>query len=125
LPATFVWALGHYLVFAAVAALGAGLQVTVGALSPAGHIGPMSAAFTVAIPVAVYLFVLGALDARLSSEPVTPCIVLLSAVLVLAAAAATRVLPLPASIVIMMASVALMVAYHLIITDRRALNPSR
>jgi low temperature requirement protein LtrA len=126
LPATFVWALGHYLVFAALAALGAGLQVSVGALSHAGHIGPVFAAFTVAIPVAAYLLVLGALDARLSSEPVTPGVVLLSAVLVLAAAAATRVLPLPASIVIMMASVAVMVAYHLLITDRRQPpSPSR
>jgi low temperature requirement protein LtrA len=126
LPAAFTWALGHYLVFAAVAALGAGLQVAVGALSQAGQIGPVFAAFTVAIPVAAYLLVLGALDARLSSEPVTPGVVVLSAVLVLAAAGATRLIPLPVSIMIMMALVASMLAYHLIITERRrAPSPSR
>jgi low temperature requirement protein LtrA len=126
LPWTFAWALGHYLVFAAVAALGAGLQVTVGTLTGRVHVGPVFAAFSVAIPVAAYLLVLGTLDARLSSEPVTPGVVVLSAVLVLAAAAATRLIPLPVSIVIMMALVASMVAYHLTITERRhTSNPPR
>jgi low temperature requirement protein LtrA len=32
LPWTFVWAFAHYLIFAAVAALGAGLQVAIGTL---------------------------------------------------------------------------------------------
>lgn len=113
LPWTFVWALGHYLVFAAVAALGAGLQVVVDTLSDTAHVTPLFAAFTVAIPVAVFLVVLGLLNTRMSSEPTATGLTLLTAVLVLAAAAATRMLPLPLSIVIMMMLVALLLVYHL------------
>jgi len=113
LPWTFVWALGHYLVFAAVAALGAGLQVVVDTLSDTAHVTPLFAAFTVAIPVAVFLVVLGLLNTRMSSEATATGLTLLTAVLVLAAAAATRMLPLPLSIVIMMMLVALLLVYHL------------
>ena len=108
-----MWALGHYLVFAAVAALGAGLQVVVDTLSDTAHVTPLFAAFTVAIPVAVFLVVLGLLNTRMSSEPTATGLTLLTAVLVLAAAAATRMLPLPVSIVIMMMLVVLLLVYHL------------
>jgi low temperature requirement protein LtrA len=113
LPWTFVWAFGHYLIFAAVAALGAGLQVVVDTLSSTAHVSPLFAAFTVAIPVAVFLIVLGLLNTRMSSEPTATALTLLTAVLVLVTAAASRVLPLPLSIVIMTVLVALLLAYHI------------
>jgi low temperature requirement protein LtrA len=55
LPWTFVWALAHYLIFAGVAALGAGLQVAIGTLVHDTSVTPAFGAFTVAIPVTVYL----------------------------------------------------------------------
>jgi low temperature requirement protein LtrA len=124
LPWAFAWGLGHYLVFAAVAALGAGLQVVVGTLTHAEAVGSVFAAFTVAVPVAVFLVVLGLLATRLSSEPTATGLVLLSAVLVLAAAAATRMLALPVSIVIIMLLVAGLVAYHLVVTERHRRPPT-
>jgi low temperature requirement protein LtrA len=87
LPWTFVWALGHYLIFAAVAALGAGLQVVVDTLAYTAHVTPLFAALTVAILVAVFIVVLGLLTTRMSSEPTATGLTLLTAVLVLATAA--------------------------------------
>ena len=60
-PWTFVWGLAHYLIFAAVAALGAGLQVVIGALTHSNRVTPSFAALTVAIPVTIYIVVLALL----------------------------------------------------------------
>jgi low temperature requirement protein LtrA len=62
---SFVWGYGHYLVFAAVAALGAGLEVALESAQHAAHAGPRTAAFAVAVPVAVTLLVIGGLQVRL------------------------------------------------------------
>lgn len=113
LPWTFAWALGHYLIFAAVAALGAGLQVVVGSLAHGNHVTPSFAAFTVAIPVAVFVVVLGLLSTRMSRESVNPALLLLTAALVLAVAAATPIITLPGSTLIMVLPVAALLAYHL------------
>ena len=55
LPWTFVWAFAHYLIFAAVAAVGAGLQVVIGTLTHNTRVSPTFAAFAVAILVAIYI----------------------------------------------------------------------
>ncbi|NKQ51452.1 low temperature requirement protein A [Amycolatopsis sp. K13G38] len=55
------WGYGHYLVFAAVAALGAGLEVAVDAVEHKAHVSEQAAALAVAVPVAVVMVVLAAL----------------------------------------------------------------
>jgi low temperature requirement protein LtrA len=110
----FVWAFTHYLIFAAVAALGAGLQIVVGTLAHSTRVTPAFAALTVAIPVAIFIVVLGLLNIRASSEPAALGLTLLTAALVLAAAAAAPVLTLPLSTVIMVVLVTLLLTYHLI-----------
>jgi low temperature requirement protein LtrA len=62
----FLWGYGHYLVFAAVGALGAGLEVAIDSAVHEAHAGPRTAAFAVAVPVAVTLLVIGGLQARLA-----------------------------------------------------------
>jgi low temperature requirement protein LtrA len=62
----FLWGYAHYLVFAAVAALGAGLEVAIDSVLHEAHTGPRTAAYAVAVPVAVTLLVVGILQARLS-----------------------------------------------------------
>jgi low temperature requirement protein LtrA len=52
---SFVWGFGHYVVFAAVAALGAGLEVGVQALGHHAEIDSTTVAYSIAIPVAVFL----------------------------------------------------------------------
>jgi hypothetical protein len=124
LPWTFVWAFAHYLVFAAVAALGAGLQVVIGTLTHSTHVTPVFAAFTVAIPVAVYIVVLALLATRTGGEPAALQLTLLTAALIMAAAA-TPILTLPLSTVIMVVLVALLLAYHLTAAHRASGQPGR
>jgi low temperature requirement protein LtrA len=125
LPWTFVWALAHYLIFAAVAALGAGLQVVIGTISHTTHVSPVFAAFAVAIPVAIYIVVLAVLSTRRGGEPAALGLTLLTAGLILAAAAATPALNLPISTVIMVVLVALLLAYHLTAAHRATRRPGR
>jgi low temperature requirement protein LtrA len=111
-PWTFAWAFGHYPIFGAVAALGAGLQVVIETLTGGTQVSPGFAAFTVAIPVATFLVVLELLTAR-GTQPTGISLTLLTAALVLAAALAAPAATLPVSVVIMVALVALLLTYHL------------
>jgi low temperature requirement protein LtrA len=115
----FIWGYGHYGVFAALAALGAGLEAAVVSVSaehvPASHFG-----FGVAIPVAVFLVLLWVLHAPLHVEArVHPAVIVTAAVLVL-------VVPLlPILVPAMLALIALVVALLLTVTlllERRTLN---
>ena len=112
-------------IFAAVAALGAGLQVVIGTLLHSTHVSPAFAAFTVAIPVTIYIVVLALLGTRRAGEPAALWPTLLTGALVLTAAAATPVLTLPPSIVIMVVLVTLLLAYRLTAAHRATHQPER
>jgi low temperature requirement protein LtrA len=124
-PWTFVWGLSHYLIFAAVAALGAGLQVVIGTLIHSTHVSPAFAAFTVAIPVTIYIVVLALLRTRRSGGLAALQVTLLTATLILAAAAAAPALTLPLSIMVMVVLVALLLVYNLTAAHRAARHPER
>jgi low temperature requirement protein LtrA len=66
----FLWGYAHYFVFASVAALGAGLEVAVESTRRGSGVSPTTAGATVAISVAVYLVVTGAVQARLNPSGV-------------------------------------------------------
>ena len=57
----FVWGYGHIVIFAAIAAMGAGLHVAALVIQGKAHIGATAATSAVAIPVAVYLLMVYAL----------------------------------------------------------------
>jgi low temperature requirement protein LtrA len=96
----FVWGYGHYLVFAALAALGAGLQVAVDQERGVAQVGTAGAGFTVAVPVAVGLLVIGGLHGgRPAGRRWWP--VLVAAGLVVAVAAGGGVLGLPMTLLVM------------------------
>jgi low temperature requirement protein LtrA len=65
---SFVWGYGHYFIFAAVAAMGAGLAVNVDFLTNHAAISQAVAGATVTIPVAVFLILLWALHIRPHEE---------------------------------------------------------
>lgn len=119
LPWTFVWAFAHYLIFASVAALGAGLQVVIGELTHGTRVTPAFAAFTVAIPVTIFLVVHGLLSTRMPGQLATLGLTLLTAALTLVTAAATSFLTLLASMVIMVVLLALLLAYQ-VTTEHQA-----
>ncbi len=121
LPSTLAWGYGHYAVFAAVAALGAGLQVVIDTLGHHSHVGPVAAALTVAVPVAVFLVVLGLLNLGSGQDAATSLpMVVATAVLVVASAFTARLTALPATVLIMAVLVALLLAYHLAAAHRAA-----
>src|SRR6185436_6150814 len=67
---SFLWGYGHLIVFASLAALGAGLEVAVEAVSGHElHIGDAAVVATVAVPVAVFLVVAWCLHATLAVAP--------------------------------------------------------
>lgn len=59
-----VWGYGHYFVFAAAAAVGAGLAVSVDQATHHSKVGPVGAGAAVAVPVAVFLLCLWFLHDR-------------------------------------------------------------
>ena len=118
LRAAFVWGYGHYVVFAAVAALGAGLQVATDSILGDVHLGDTGVALAVAVPVVVYLVAVGVLHARpLSRRSVVPIVIASTAVLALALAA-VRV-GVPAAVLAMSAVVAALVAFNVVSMGRR------
>jgi len=69
----FSWGYGHFGVFASLAAVGAGIEVTVEAVS--GHVAasPLLVAYSVAVPLAAFLAIRYALYVRIGGErPIRP-----------------------------------------------------
>ena len=61
---SFLWGYGHYLIFASVAAIGAGLEVTVEDTVGEAHISTLAASAAVTLPTALYLLTVWALHSR-------------------------------------------------------------
>jgi low temperature requirement protein LtrA len=60
----FVWGYGHYVLYAAIAAVGAGLGVCIDVLEHVAHVSSRAANLTLGVPVAVALVLMGFLHAR-------------------------------------------------------------
>ncbi|MGC4770603.1 low temperature requirement protein A [Micromonospora sp. DT44] len=64
LPYSLIWGYGHYLIFAAIAAVGAGLPVVVDHERHLAHVSGTTAAYAVAVPLAVFLLTVWVLHVR-------------------------------------------------------------
>jgi low temperature requirement protein LtrA len=113
---SFLWGYGHYVVFAAVGALGAGLEVATDSVLHEAHAGPRTAAYAVALPVAVTLLVVGALQGRMAGGAALLGRYAMAAVVVLAVA---LVRPLGLSVLLMGAVAGLLVAAEVVAEGRR------
>ncbi|MGI5347007.1 low temperature requirement protein A [Streptomyces sp. CA-250714] len=85
LRTALVWGYGHYLVFAALAALGAGLEAALDAAEHHGHLSERAAGLTVAVPVAVAMLVLGVLHRLTATGAVGHGLLVLAGALVVLA----------------------------------------
>ena len=111
------WGYGHYFVFAAAAALGAGLEVAADTTVDAADLGAAVAAATVAVPVVIYLVAVAVLHAR--GMPRDPGQLAVFLALVLATALAAPVIGVPTAVVVMAALVCGLVALSVVRTGRR------
>ncbi|GAA3592841.1 low temperature requirement protein A [Nonomuraea rosea] len=98
---SYLWGYGHYGIFAALAALGAGLEA---AVEQGGHAAPAALGYAVAIPAGVFLILLWAVHALVATEPV------IRPVAVLGCVAAILLLPLATPVAGVAASVAAIAA---------------
>ena len=111
------WGYGHLVIFGAVAALGAGLQVAVDAVTDPDHVPALTAALSVAVPVAIYLVAIGVLHRRgrpwreVASLAVT-------AVLALAIALAAGAVGVPIAVLGIGALAAGVMAWHVMAPSR-------
>jgi len=85
---SYIWGYGHFAIFAALAALGAGLEVAVESAGHHAEVDPTVVSYAVAIPVAVFLVVLWAVHAPLVEA------VVVNPVAIAGAAAVILLLPL-------------------------------
>jgi low temperature requirement protein LtrA len=112
----FRWGYGHLIVFASLAAVGAGLQVVAKTAGHESHVAERTAALTVGIPVALYLLTAGVLHTWINRYRGEHLVLPFTAAagLVLLAAVATPSLSLPAAVAVMAAVVAGLIAYDLV-----------
>ncbi|GAA2231833.1 low temperature requirement protein A [Herbiconiux moechotypicola] len=125
----YFWGYGHYLVFAALAAVGAGLEVSVKAFAELGHESPSEeghtlplelVAFSIAVPVAVYLVMMWVLYRPLLGPTVIPpALSLGGASVVLALPLLVGPLPLPAVLLAIALTVAAVIAVTILLRRPR------
>jgi low temperature requirement protein LtrA len=117
----FGWGYWHLLVFASLAAVGAGLQVVAETVNHHGRLSDQAAALTLALPVALFLVVLGVLHSWIyrhrGERAVARCSV--TALLVILAAVATPPLPLAVTIALIGLIVAGLVTADVLRPPRR------
>ena len=101
---SFYWGYGHYFIFAALGALGAGIEVVVAGVGPHPVVAPLVAAYALAVPIAVYVLFLWAANA-----PLVPRIVI-RAWIVAPVVVLLLVVPLAVSVIGLAADVALVTA---------------
>lgn len=114
----FVWGYMHYFAFAAVAALGAGLEVSAKAIEHSARVGPVGAAFAVAVPVGVFLLVAGLLQTLMGEARVIAFRFAAVAVLVQLAATAAGLLTLAGAVVVMGVFVSALVLTDILLASR-------
>lgn len=118
---SYLWGYGHYGVFAALAALGAGLEVAVADVGHHLDISPVALAYAVALPVGAFLVLLWAVHAVLESRSqVRPAVILPAAVVVLLLPFATDTLGVPLLVVLIAAICVVVVVVTLADQARRA-----
>ena len=111
LRAAIAWGYGHYFVFAAVAAMGAGLQVAADSILDEADIGPALVTLTVGVPVVIYLVTVALLHGvPLASRLGVPVVV--ASIAVLSASVLAASLGVPLAILVIAVVVAGLVAFN-------------
>jgi low temperature requirement protein LtrA len=112
---SYLWGYGHYGIFAALAALGAGLEVAVEQTGRHLEVDALVVAYAVAVPVGAFLLLLWAVHAPIVPRPVIrPAVILTAAVLVLLLPLAAPAVGLAAVVAAVAGTVALVIVTTLL-----------
>ncbi|WP_329140828.1 low temperature requirement protein A [Streptomyces sp. NBC_01476] len=126
LRAALSWGYGHYLVFACVAAIGAGLESALDSTEHHGDLSPRGAALSVAVPVAVVVLLLGVLHEMTGTGAVGHrLLVVAGAAVVLALAFSVPGIGVGGAVLGMGLAVAATLAANLTVRHRRAMAGAR
>jgi len=126
LRTALVWGYGHYACFAAVAALGAGLELAIDTLDHHTHLSERAAAASVAIPVAVFMIMLARLHHVAQTGAIGhPMLIATGVVIVILVALSAPALGLGIAVLLMGVAVTVTLAVSLALTARRARRPGR
>lgn len=92
-PRSFYWGYGHYFLFAAVAAVGAGLEIAVEVVGHPTELSPTTAGLVVAVPAALVLLLVWALHRPLVDQSQVPAVAVFpaAALMIIAALAAPAI----------------------------------
>jgi low temperature requirement protein LtrA len=116
---SYIWGYGHCLVFAGLGALGGGIEVVLGAAAK-GEVAGLIAAYSLAIPTAVYLASLWLVHAPIIHRSVVPWYLIFpGAVIILLVPLATGELGLTAAVVIDVLVVVLVVTVAVVLKHVR------
>jgi low temperature requirement protein LtrA len=122
----YLWGYGHYGVFAALAAAGAGLET---AVAHSGHhvaASAVAAGYAVAVPVAVYLILVWAMHVPIIARPVLrPAVMSGGAAAILLLPLAALYIPLAAVVAAIAAACAFVVGTTIVLDQRRVRAVSR
>ena len=117
---SFVWGYGHYLIFASLAAVGAGLEV---AVETAGHhteVTDQEVSFAVAVPVAVFLVMLWAVHAPIVDRVViNPFAIAVSAAVIVLLPLGAPAIGVAGALVAMVVVLVALLASTLVVEARR------
>lgn len=122
--ASFAWGYAHFVVFAALAAVGAGIEVVAETATHHTELSASGAAFALAVPVAVTLVTMGALQAGLDRERSYLVRFGVAAVGTLLAAAGTR-LGVPLAVAALLIAVAVCGLIVVDLIDAQRPTPGR
>jgi low temperature requirement protein LtrA len=120
---SFAWGYGHYFLFAAVAAIGAALEVAV----EARHgLSPVVAGYALGIPVAVYFIALASVTALLRVQAVTrPVTSVVAAILVLVVPLFAPAIGIPLTAVAIAVIAAALTTLSIVTASRRGARTDR
>lgn len=115
---TFLWGYVHYGIFAAVAAIGAGLAAASDSVTQTSHISSLTTGFAVAVPVATYMFLSGWLRRQISRMPKRIFGLIGVGELLILASGFVGAVNLPLAVLFMSIVVALVLAGNLVLLRR-------
>jgi low temperature requirement protein LtrA len=126
LRTALAWGYGHYVCFAAAAALGAGLGVAIDTLDHHAHLSERGAAASVAIPVVVFLIMLAGLHQVARTGAIGhPMLIAAGVIIVILVALSAPALGLAIAVLLMGVAVAATLVASLALTAQQARHPER